>query len=79
MSVLLTKLEKNVRRFREKFHGKVAIDKATILMRRYLNNHHMVTMEVILMKDRGTLFHSFYICLFTNTVMFVIFKGPTVS
>ncbi|XP_048846676.1 shiftless antiviral inhibitor of ribosomal frameshifting protein homolog isoform X1 [Brienomyrus brachyistius] len=45
-------LEKNVRRLREKFHGKIAIDKATILMRRYGNNHRVVAMDIILMKDR---------------------------
>ncbi|XP_010864120.2 shiftless antiviral inhibitor of ribosomal frameshifting protein homolog [Esox lucius] len=45
-------LEKSVRRFRETFHGKIAIDKAVLLMRRYANNHRMVTLEVILMKDR---------------------------
>ncbi|KAL0992913.1 hypothetical protein UPYG_G00100890 [Umbra pygmaea] len=45
-------LEKSVRRFRESFYGKIAIDKAVLLMRRYGNNYRMVTMEVILMKDR---------------------------
>ncbi|KAJ7992550.1 hypothetical protein DPEC_G00279850 [Dallia pectoralis] len=45
-------LEKSVRRFRETFHGKIAIDKAVLLMRRYANNHRMVTLEIILMKDR---------------------------
>ncbi|KAL7883654.1 hypothetical protein SRHO_G00013120 [Serrasalmus rhombeus] len=45
-------LEKCVRRLRETFHGKIPVDKATILMHRYGNNHRMVAMEVILMKDR---------------------------
>ncbi|KAL7826821.1 hypothetical protein AOLI_G00320300 [Acnodon oligacanthus] len=45
-------LEKSVRRLRETFHGKIPVDKATLLMQRYGNNHRMVTMEVILMKDR---------------------------
>ncbi|KAL4659169.1 repressor of yield of DENV protein isoform X2 [Arapaima gigas] len=45
-------LEKCVRRLREKFHGKIPVDKATILMRRYGNNHRVVAMDIILMKDR---------------------------
>ncbi|XP_070294934.1 shiftless antiviral inhibitor of ribosomal frameshifting protein homolog [Salvelinus sp. IW2-2015] len=47
---LLTQLEKSVRRFRETFHGKIAVEKATLLMRRYANNHQMVTWAVILKK-----------------------------
>uniref|UniRef100_A0A8C7U357 Shiftless antiviral inhibitor of ribosomal frameshifting n=1 Tax=Oncorhynchus mykiss TaxID=8022 RepID=A0A8C7U357_ONCMY len=43
-------LEKSVRRFRETFHGKIAVEKATLLMRRYANNHQMVTWAVILKK-----------------------------
>ncbi|KAG9278991.1 repressor of yield of DENV protein [Astyanax mexicanus] len=45
-------LEMSVRRLRENFHGKIPVDKATVLMRRYRNNHRMVAMEIILMKDR---------------------------
>ncbi|KAG7460320.1 hypothetical protein MATL_G00219980 [Megalops atlanticus] len=44
-------LEKSVRRLREKFHGKIPVDKATVLMRRYSNNHRIVAMNIILMKD----------------------------
>uniref|UniRef100_A0A674A3A6 Shiftless antiviral inhibitor of ribosomal frameshifting n=1 Tax=Salmo trutta TaxID=8032 RepID=A0A674A3A6_SALTR len=46
-------LEKSVRRFRETFHGKIAVEKATLLMRRYANNHQMVTWAVILKKGNG--------------------------
>ncbi|KPP61267.1 UPF0515 protein C19orf66-like [Scleropages formosus] len=46
-------MEKSVRRLREKFHGKIPVNKATILMRRYGNNHRIVAMDIILMKDRG--------------------------
>lgn len=45
-------LEKSVRRLRETFHGKIAIDRATLLMRRYSNNHRLVAMEIVLMNDR---------------------------
>lgn len=45
-------LEISVRRLREQFHGKIPIDKAAVLMRRYWNNYTMVTKEIILMKDR---------------------------
>ncbi|XP_030646051.1 shiftless antiviral inhibitor of ribosomal frameshifting protein homolog [Chanos chanos] len=45
-------LEKSVRRLREQFHGKIAIDKAVLLMRRYGNNYRMVAMEIVLMKNR---------------------------
>ena len=51
---LLTQLEKSVRRFRETFHGKIAVEKATLLMRRYANKHQMVTWAVILKKGNGT-------------------------
>ncbi|KAK1785543.1 hypothetical protein P4O66_018904 [Electrophorus voltai] len=45
-------LEKSVRQLRERFHGKIPIDKATLLMRRYSNDHRMVATEIVLMKDR---------------------------
>ncbi|KAG5832813.1 hypothetical protein ANANG_G00295140 [Anguilla anguilla] len=45
-------LEKSVRRLREKFHGKIPIDKATVLMHRYCNNHQLAAKDIILMKDR---------------------------
>lgn len=49
----LTQLEKCVRRLRETFYGKIPIDKATLLMRRYFNDYQMVVKEIILMKDQG--------------------------
>ncbi|KAJ8345610.1 hypothetical protein SKAU_G00298030 [Synaphobranchus kaupii] len=45
-------LEKSVRRLREKFHGKIPIDKATVLMHRYCNNHQLAAKDIILMKER---------------------------
>ncbi|XP_062388840.1 shiftless antiviral inhibitor of ribosomal frameshifting protein homolog [Sardina pilchardus] len=45
-------LEISVRRLREKFHGKISIDKAALLMSRYGNNHRRIAMEIVLMKDR---------------------------
>ncbi|KAK3511811.1 hypothetical protein QTP70_024860 [Hemibagrus guttatus] len=45
-------LEKCVRRLRETFHGKIQIDKAVLLMRRYSNNYQMVAKVIILMKDQ---------------------------
>ncbi|XP_028841787.1 shiftless antiviral inhibitor of ribosomal frameshifting protein homolog [Denticeps clupeoides] len=45
-------LETSVRRLREQFHGKIDIERATILMRRYGNNHRLIAMEIVLMKDR---------------------------
>nr|XP_015204448.1 PREDICTED: UPF0515 protein C19orf66 homolog [Lepisosteus oculatus] len=49
----VVELEKSVRRLREQFYGKVSIEVATVLMRRYGNNHQLVAMDIILMKDRG--------------------------
>ncbi|KAG7317296.1 hypothetical protein KOW79_019594 [Hemibagrus wyckioides] len=45
-------LEKCVRRLRESFHGKIQIDRAAVLMRRYNNNYQMVAKVIILMKDQ---------------------------
>ncbi|KAI4875017.1 hypothetical protein NFI96_013606 [Prochilodus magdalenae] len=45
-------LEKSVRLLREKFHGNIPVDKSTLLMQRYGNDHRMVAMEIVLMKDR---------------------------
>ncbi|KAK6468828.1 shiftless antiviral inhibitor of ribosomal frameshifting protein-like protein [Huso huso] len=44
-------LEKSIRRLREKFYGKVTVEKAAVLMRRYHNNHDLVCKDIILMKD----------------------------
>lgn len=44
-------LEKSVRRLREKFHGCIDIDKAVLLMRRYGNNHQMVSKWLALMAN----------------------------
>ncbi|KAJ8251333.1 hypothetical protein GJAV_G00220200 [Gymnothorax javanicus] len=45
-------LEKSVRRLREMFHGKIPIDKATVLMHRYFNDYQLAAKDIILMKDR---------------------------
>ncbi|XP_056609039.1 shiftless antiviral inhibitor of ribosomal frameshifting protein homolog [Triplophysa dalaica] len=44
-------LEKSVRRLREKFHGLIDIDRAVLLMRRYMNDHQMVAKWVALMAN----------------------------
>ncbi|KAG9343666.1 hypothetical protein JZ751_013044 [Albula glossodonta] len=48
-------LEKSVRRLRETFHGKIPIERATVLMHRYANNYRVVVQDIILMKDREQL------------------------
>lgn len=46
-------LEKSVRRLMEKFHrNAVTVEVATVLMRRFANNHDMVTRYIILCKDQ---------------------------
>ncbi|XP_078387529.1 shiftless antiviral inhibitor of ribosomal frameshifting protein homolog [Cetorhinus maximus] len=42
-------LEKSVRRFRETFQGKVALELAVLLMKRYHSNYQLVTKHIILM------------------------------
>ncbi|XP_043940611.1 shiftless antiviral inhibitor of ribosomal frameshifting protein [Protopterus annectens] len=46
-------LEKSVRRLMEKFHLRaVTVELATVLMRRFANNHDLVTRYIILFKDQ---------------------------
>ncbi|XP_067416738.1 shiftless antiviral inhibitor of ribosomal frameshifting protein [Emydura macquarii macquarii] len=45
-------LEKSVRRLREKFYGQVSVEQATLLMRRYHNNHAMVCKVIVLCKEQ---------------------------
>ncbi|GCB72536.1 hypothetical protein scyTo_0006352 [Scyliorhinus torazame] len=42
-------LEKSVRRFRETFQGKVSLDLAVLLMKRYHSNYQLVTKHIVLM------------------------------
>ncbi|XP_072255744.1 shiftless antiviral inhibitor of ribosomal frameshifting protein isoform X4 [Pyxicephalus adspersus] len=44
-------LEKSVRRLREKFYGKIPIETAVHLMRKFANNHEQVCTYIILCKD----------------------------
>uniref|UniRef100_A0A8C5P936 Shiftless antiviral inhibitor of ribosomal frameshifting n=1 Tax=Leptobrachium leishanense TaxID=445787 RepID=A0A8C5P936_9ANUR len=44
-------LEKSVRRLREKFYGKISVETAVLLMRRFTNNHKLVCQFIILCKD----------------------------
>ncbi|XP_044134706.1 shiftless antiviral inhibitor of ribosomal frameshifting protein [Bufo gargarizans] len=41
-------LEKSIRRLREKFHGKIPIEKAMSLMKKWANNHDQVTNLILL-------------------------------
>uniref|UniRef100_A0A8C8SGY1 Shiftless antiviral inhibitor of ribosomal frameshifting n=1 Tax=Pelusios castaneus TaxID=367368 RepID=A0A8C8SGY1_9SAUR len=45
-------LEKSVRRLREKFYGQVSVEEATLLMRRYHNNHAMVCKVIVLCREQ---------------------------
>ncbi|XP_038641030.1 shiftless antiviral inhibitor of ribosomal frameshifting protein homolog isoform X2 [Scyliorhinus canicula] len=49
MRVTKLKLEKSVRRFRETFQGKVSLDLAVLLMKRYHSNYQLVTKHIVLM------------------------------
>ncbi|KAM4675698.1 shiftless antiviral inhibitor of ribosomal frameshifting protein [Discoglossus pictus] len=44
-------LEKSIRRLREKFYGKIPVEIAVLLMRRFANNHAQVCQYIILCKD----------------------------
>ncbi|XP_050780802.1 shiftless antiviral inhibitor of ribosomal frameshifting protein isoform X1 [Gopherus flavomarginatus] len=45
-------LEKSVRRLREKFYGRVSVEEAVLLMRRYHNNHAMVCKVIVLCREQ---------------------------
>ncbi|XP_044851273.1 shiftless antiviral inhibitor of ribosomal frameshifting protein isoform X2 [Mauremys mutica] len=46
------RLEKSVRRLREKFYGRVSVEEAVLLMRRYHNNHAMVCKVIVLCREQ---------------------------
>ncbi|XP_037743976.1 shiftless antiviral inhibitor of ribosomal frameshifting protein isoform X2 [Chelonia mydas] len=45
-------LEKSVRRLREKFYGRVSVEEAALLMRRYHNNHALVCKVLVLCREQ---------------------------
>ncbi|XP_053574007.1 shiftless antiviral inhibitor of ribosomal frameshifting protein isoform X2 [Bombina bombina] len=44
-------LEKSVRRLREKFHGKIPVKTAVLLMKQFANNHDLACRRIILCMD----------------------------